>query len=281
MNRRSHTRPVATGIPACDQVRIALTFPIGLVIPLALALIGAGAGCLRPETSGRPTAKGSPVSPLSAPPTSAHADADRGDPTSAEGAPARAAHRFEDPEEWTRHLDDPERTAWQKPEEVVAMMGLYPGMVVADIGAGTGYFIPHLSRAVGETGRVLALDVEEEMVRYMDTLVENEEIINVKPRAVPPDDPSLPPAGVDRVLIVNTWHHIADRVTYAGKIAEGLAPAGTVWIVDFTKESPMGPPPSERVSPETVVAELSAGGLAAESVPSDLPYQYVVVGRRR
>src|SRR5438045_2967650 len=68
-------------------------------------------------------------------------------------------HRFENADEWAKRFDDPARDAWQKPQDVVTAMRIAPGMVVADIGAGTGYFEPYLSRAVGPTGTVMALDI--------------------------------------------------------------------------------------------------------------------------
>src|SRR5690348_4715148 len=81
--------------------------------------------------------------------------------------PAPYAHRFEHAEAWSKEFDDPARDAWQKPDRVVAAMQIMFGMVVADVGAGTGYFEPHLSRAVGAAGKVLALDVEPDMVRHL------------------------------------------------------------------------------------------------------------------
>lgn len=189
-------------------------------------------------------------------------------------------HRFEKAEDWAKHWDDPSRDAWQRPEEVIALMQIAPGMVVADIGTGTGYFLPHLSRAVGESGKVLALDIEPDMIRYVKERAAQAGWSNVAPAQVPYDNPSLPPGGVHRVLIVNTWHHIPERAAYAEKIKEGLAEGGMLLVVDFTLESEMGPPKKERLSPETVAEELRAGGLEAEILEESLPAQYIVVGRK-
>ena len=189
-------------------------------------------------------------------------------------------HDFHDAAAWAKVFDDPARDAWQRPADVMHLLDLRPGMTVADLGAGTGYFEPHLARLVGPTGHVLALDVEPEMVRYLRDRAAREGLANVEARIVPPDDPTLPPHGVDRVLIVDTWHHISDREAYARKLAAGLTPGGTVTVVDFTRESAMGPPVSARVPPDQVVAELAAGGLLAAVVAETLPEQYVVVARR-
>jgi ubiquinone/menaquinone biosynthesis C-methylase UbiE len=160
---------------------------------------------------------------------------------------------FSEVERFARHFDGPERDAWQKPTEVVRFLEPSSGQVIADIGAGTGYFLPHLSKAVGASGRVLALDVEPNMVEYMKQRSERSALTNVEVRVVAPDDPGLAPASVDHILIVNTWHHIDDRANYTRKLARALRPAGSVLIVDFTLDSDMGPPKEHRLSAEQVV----------------------------
>lgn len=195
------------------------------------------------------------------------------------GGPDTLVHRFERADEWAKTFDDPARDAWQKPADVVKAMSIAPGMTVADLGAGTGYFEPWLARAVGSTGSVLALDVEVDMVRYMKERGAREGWTNVRAAEVASDDPKLAPASVDRILIVDTWHHIANRGAYAAKLKSALKPGGQVIIVDFTLAAPHGPPPAHRLAPDAVIAELRAGGIEARVVPVDLPDQYVVVGR--
>ncbi|WP_438030774.1 class I SAM-dependent methyltransferase [Sorangium sp. So ce233] len=189
-------------------------------------------------------------------------------------------HRFERAEEWVAEFEGPERDAWQKPAEVIAAMRIAPGMRVADLGAGTGYFLPHLSRAVGPTGAVVGLDIERDMVRYMTERAARERLANVTARQVGPADPGLDPGSVDRILVVNTWHHIPDRPAYAAKLRAALRPDGAVVVVDFTDAARNGPPKEHRIAPEAVAAELRAGGLSPEVVAEDLPDQYIVVGRR-
>ncbi|WP_438021126.1 methyltransferase domain-containing protein [Sorangium sp. So ce315] len=189
-------------------------------------------------------------------------------------------HRFERAEDWVAAFEGPERDAWQKPAEVIAAMRLAPGMRVADLGAGTGYFLPHLSRAVGPTGAVIGLDIERDMVRYMTERAARERLANVTARTVSPDDPGLDPGSVDRILVVNTWHHIPDRPAYAAKLKAALRPDGAVVVVDFTDTARHGPPKEHRIAAEAVAAELRAGGLSPQIVAEDLPDQYIVVGRR-
>jgi len=190
-------------------------------------------------------------------------------------------HRFDDPERWAREFDDPARDAWQRPEEVVRVMEIAPGATVADLGAGTGYFEKHLSKAVGPTGRVLALDIEETMVRYMRDRAAREGLTNVEARAVAVDDPGLAPGTVDRILIVDTWHHIPDRPTYGRKLAAALRQGGAVFVVDFPVDGARGPPPHARIAPAEVVRELEAAGMQAEVLTESLPDQYVVRARAR
>jgi predicted methyltransferase len=194
--------------------------------------------------------------------------------------PNPLVHRFEHAAEWTKELDGPERDAWQKPADVIAAMQLRAGMRVADIGAGTGYFEPWLSRAVGPTGTVLALDIEPDMVRHLGERAAHEQLANVKPALVTMGDPGLPQGQIDRVLIVDTWHHIPDREAYSTKLHDALAPGGAVVVVDFTMEATHGPPRPHRIPPDQVLHELGAADLAAEVLPVKLPEQYVVVGRR-
>ncbi|MBI2378115.1 MAG: methyltransferase domain-containing protein [Deltaproteobacteria bacterium] len=200
-----------------------------------------------------------------------------GDPAPSHGSD-HFQHDFSDAAAWSKKFDDPERAAWQKPEEVMVLLGAKEGSVVADLGAGTGYFLPYLSRAVGATGRVLALDVEPTLVTWMTERAKKESLENVEVRLIPGDDPALDPASVDRILIVDTWHHIPERDEYSRKLLAALKPGGAVVIVDFTKESPEGPPPEHRIPPSEVIATLAEAGFTAEDVPSELPRQYVVVG---
>lgn len=189
---------------------------------------------------------------------------------------------FSNAQKFSKHFDDPARDAWQRPAEVMALLHIEPGSVVADIGAGTGYFVEHLSRAVGPNGTVLALDVEPNMVSFVEKRAQERGLANVTARVVKYDDPGLGASSVARVLIVNTWHHIDDRSRYAQKLAAALAPNGEVWVIDFTLESELGPPARHRLAPAQVVRELEAGGLRAEVVADErLPNQYVVRAARK
>jgi ubiquinone/menaquinone biosynthesis C-methylase UbiE len=183
---------------------------------------------------------------------------------------------FSQVEHFARHFDGPERDAWQMPAHVLELMNVQPGQTVADIGTGTGYFIGPLAKVVGSKGRVLALDVEPNMVRYVEERSRKEKWTNVEARVVAGDDPKLAAESVDGILIVNTWHHIDQRPTYARKLARALRPAGAVFVVDFTKESDVGPPAEHRLSADEVIQELREAGLNPSVMTEKLPKHYVV-----
>jgi cyclopropane fatty-acyl-phospholipid synthase-like methyltransferase len=185
-------------------------------------------------------------------------------------------HDFSDAEHWRRVFDDPKRDARQMPDHVVEIMKIVPGMTVADLGAGTGYFLPYLSKAVGEKGVVLGLDIEQSLVDHMNERAKNEGLSNVEARLVQSDNPALEPQSVDRILIVNTWHHLPDRVAYAKKLATALSPSGALFIVDVTMENEDGPPIRYRITPEKLIETLEEAGFAAKIENENLPDQYIV-----
>jgi ubiquinone/menaquinone biosynthesis C-methylase UbiE len=210
---------------------------------------------------------------LSAPPAAApnteHAD---------HAHDATVKHPFDDVAQWVRVFDDPGRDAWQKPDDVIRTLAVAPGMTVADLGAGTGYFSVHLAQAVGAEGRVLAIDVEPNLVNYMKERAAKAKLAQMVPVLAPTDDPRLPAHGVDLVLIVDTWHHIDDRLHYLAKLAAGLKPGGRVAVVDFKKgDFPVGPPDAHKLTPEAVVEEFRAAGWSLAKRWDELSYQYVLV----
>lgn len=188
-------------------------------------------------------------------------------------------HRFDNAEQWAKVFDDPARDAWQQPERVIAALELSPAMVVADIGAGTGYFAMRLARAVPQ-GQVIATDIEPDMVKYMTERARREGLGNVRAVVTPPADPQLAEASVDRILVVDVWHHIDDRAGYARALARALKPGGKLAIVDFTAAATHGPPAEHRLPPDEVLGELRRAGLTASLSPTALPEQYIAIGAR-
>lgn len=191
---------------------------------------------------------------------------------------ARSDQRFDDVEHWRRVWDDPERIGWQEPQRVVDWLRLQPGMRVAEIGAGTGFFLPYLSRAAGARGTVYAIDIEPGLVEYMQERAQRDSLPNVVPRLATPDDPGLADL-TDRVLLVDTYHHIDNRVAYFERLRKWLDASSMVMVVDWKPgELSRGPAPSHKISPDEVVDEMRRAGYRSVE-RHDLQYQYVLLFR--
>jgi cyclopropane fatty-acyl-phospholipid synthase-like methyltransferase len=192
-------------------------------------------------------------------------------------------HRLHaDPQAYIAALEDPARDAYQKPDEVVKALALRPGEVVADLGAGSGYFTLRFARAVGDTGRVYAIDVSPDMVRHLNRRVRDAGLRNVASVLCEPEDPLLADASVDRVVIVDTWHHIEERAKYLGLLRRALKKGGQIVHVDFHKrDSPVGPPLEMKISRDDLVGEMEAAGFRLVKEHTFLPYQYFLVFEAR
>jgi len=137
---------------------------------------------------------------------------------------------------------------------------LQAASLVADIGAGTGYFSARVAKRVPE-GKVFAADVEPDMVRYLGARAEREHLVNLTPVLARPDAANLPEP-VDLILVVDTYHHIDDRTRYFAGLQSSLRPSGRLVIIDFKADSPNGPPVQHRIPPERVMRKLAAAGYA-------------------
>lgn len=190
-------------------------------------------------------------------------------------APSTHRHRFSDAERWAQVFDNPKRDLWQKPDEVLRALALPPDAVVADLGAGTGYFAVRLARRL-PSGRVYGVDVEPDMVRHLAERARRERLDNLVAVAAAPDAPNLPEK-VDLVLLVNVYHHIDERERYFDRLEDDLRPGGRVAIVDFRLDAPAGPPRATRIAGERVKEELTRAGYRLVQEHDFLPNQYFLV----
>jgi predicted methyltransferase len=193
---------------------------------------------------------------------------------------ARRHGAFADADKAAVKWNSPERDEWQHPEEIVAALALRAGATVADIGAGTGYMVAHLSKAVGESGTVIAVDAEEAMIEYLSKRVEALRPATVVPRKVGVDDPKLPNESVDAILILEVWHHMGGRLEYAKKLHAALKPQGRLVVVESEPESAIGPPKEMRIAPKEAQAELAAAGFRAEVAGESMPRHYMIVANK-
>jgi predicted methyltransferase len=192
-------------------------------------------------------------------------------------APHTHHHSFGDADKWSKVFDDPARDAWQKPHEVIQALALKPDAVVADIGAGTGYFTMRLAHMTPK-GRVYAVDTEPAMVKHLAERAKKAGLQNVTAIQAKPGDPALP-AKADLVLSVDVYHHVEHRERYFRRLQESLRPGGRVAVIDFRMDSPVGPPRSARIEPERVKDEMKRAGYALAQEHAFLPNQYFLVFR--
>ena len=195
-----------------------------------------------------------------------------------QGTKEKIEKMHQDPKAYIAMLENPQRDAEQKPDEVIAALDLKPGETLADIGAGSGYFSFRLARKVGDTGRVYAVDINSDMILFMNRTIRDKKIKNVTTILSAPDDPLLADATINRFFICNTWHHVQNRPRYMVLMKKMLKSGGQVIILDYKKKQlPVGPPPEMKMAKKEVIAEMEAGGFKLAKEHDFLPYQYFLV----
>jgi len=196
-------------------------------------------------------------------------------------APQHAERKHGNPadlDSYIARLADPARDAWQKPEQVVQELDLAPGQTACDIGSGPGYFTLRLAAAVGETGRVYAVDVEAKILEALRDRIEAAGRRNVTPVLAIGSDPLLSEGLCDLILVVDTYHHFPERPRYLARLARSLRPGGSIVNIDYEKRpTPVGPPLEHRLSKAEFLAEAKQAGLRAVRDVGTLPYQYFLV----
>ncbi len=188
-------------------------------------------------------------------------------------------HRLhQDSKAYISFLEDPKRDEYQKPNEVIAALNLREGEVIGDIGAGSGYFSFRFAHHVGEKGRVYAVDINPDMIVYMNRRIRELNLKNVMTVLAVPDDPLLPDASIDRFFICDTWHHIEGHAHYLALLKRMLKPGGQVIMIDFQKRQlPLGPPLEMKISREDLIKEMDTNGFHVVAEHTFLPYQYFLV----
>jgi arsenite methyltransferase len=183
-----------------------------------------------------------------------------------------------DPKAYIGALEDPKRDAYQKPHEVVHALSLKPGEVIADIGAGSGYFTFHFARHVGEKGRIYAVDVSSDMILHVNHRIRELKTSNVVSILADPDDPLLPDQSVNRFFVCNVWHHIENQTKYLSLMKKMLKPGGEIIMIDFhKKELPIGPPIQMKIAREDLIKQMENSGFRLAKEHTFLPYQYFLV----
>ena len=188
---------------------------------------------------------------------------------------------YDDPKQAIAEMDDAKRDAWVMPDKVVRALPIASkDSIVADIGAGSGYFSRRLAREV-PGGVVYAVDVDDEFRGYIEQNRESWGTPNIEPHLAFYDDPALPEHGVDLVFVSNTYPYLRSRVSYFKKIAGALKSGGQLVVINFKPDAQVpdntAPAPQFRTSRETVITELGQAGFALKREETFLPYQYFLV----
>jgi ubiquinone/menaquinone biosynthesis C-methylase UbiE len=172
----------------------------------------------------------------------------------------------------------PERESEEHPDALVAALDLRPGQVVADIGAGVGYFSLRLARRVGPRGRVLAVDIQQPM---LDLLIESRDragLDNVEPILGTPTDPRLLPNSIDLALLVDVYHEFSAPEAMMEKIRAALKPSGRLVLVEYRGEDPTVPiRPLHKMTEHQVLDEIVPLGFRHLETLGMLPRQHVLV----
>jgi ubiquinone/menaquinone biosynthesis C-methylase UbiE len=238
--------------------RFAMTNRIGLVM-IALAMV-AGASAARPGTLARQAAVAEPgVHPIS------------GRRFAQVMSAAGAA--------W---LDRPERIEEEQPDKALDLLNISRGSIVADVGAGSGYFTTRLSKRVGPTGRVYAVDIQPEMLRLLGLRLKSDGLTNVTLVQGQPDDPRLPAGSLDLELMVDVYHEFSAPQTMLRHLREALKPDGRLVLLEYRKEDPSIPIREDhKMSVAEAKLELEAEGFVLARVDESLPRQHVLIFNRR
>lgn len=174
-------------------------------------------------------------------------------------------------------LEGPDRDQWQKPDQIMDALGIAEGSLVADLGAGGGWFTIRLARRVLPNGVVYAEDIQPQMIEAVTRRVQLEGLTNVKAVLGTANDPRLP-TGIDAVLIVDAYHEMEDPVALLKNVARSLKPQGRIGIVDFNPGGGgPGPEPEERVDPQAVINAAAAAGLQLSARAAVPPFQFLLV----
>ncbi len=181
--------------------------------------------------------------------------------------------------EW---LDRPERQEEEHPAEVLDSLDIHPGEVVADLGAGSGYFTFRMAPKVGETGKVVAVEIQEAMLNTLRARAATMKATNVEVVQGSEIDPHLPVSVVNLVLVVDVYHELAYPFEVMTKVREALKPGGRVVFVEYRKEDPaVRIKEVHKMSVKQLEKEMNAVGLVRVRTVETLPLQHIVIFEKR
>jgi ubiquinone/menaquinone biosynthesis C-methylase UbiE len=177
-------------------------------------------------------------------------------------------------------LERPEREDEEAPSKALDALDLKPGMVVADIGAGSGYYSSRIAKRVGPTGRVYATDIQPGMIALLERRIKSEGLTNVTTVLGGLADPKLPPKSIDLAIMVDVYHELQEPQIFLQALKDTFKPGGRLVLLEFRKEDPKVPILEvHKMSVDEVRQEMEAEGFVIDKVIETLPWQHILVMR--
>jgi cyclopropane fatty-acyl-phospholipid synthase-like methyltransferase len=185
-------------------------------------------------------------------------------------------HRFADADKWAAIFEDDKRASWQRPGFIMEFAGIKSDSIIADIGSATGFFPIRLS-ARAHLGRVWGIDVEPNLVNYLNERARREGVSGLYSILGTYTDPLIPEK-VDFIFVINTYHHISERAAYFARLKKVMNKKARLVIVDFKKgDLPFGPKDAEKISHRNVKKEMKVAGFTRVKHSDELEYQFLSV----
>jgi predicted methyltransferase len=177
-------------------------------------------------------------------------------------------------------LERAEREEEEAPSRAIEALELKPGMVIADIGAGSGYYTSRMAKKVAPSGRVVATDIQPGMIALLERRIKAEELANVTTVLGAMDDPRLPPGTIDLAIMVDVYHELQQPQLFLQRLKPAFKPGGRLVLLEYRKEDPKVPILEvHKMSVAEVTTELEAEGFAVDRVIDVLPWQHIIVLR--
>jgi len=179
-------------------------------------------------------------------------------------------------------LDRPEREEEEHPDEALQAIGIRRGMVVADVGAGSGVMTFKMAKLVGPSGKVYAVDIQPQMLEILRTRAQRDKVTNVQTVLDTVSDPKLPAGAIDLILLVDVYHEFSQPQAMLDHMREALKPNGRLVLLEYRKEDPTVPIlPDHKMSVSEVKAEVQPEGFQFDQVIEVLPRQHIIIFRPR
>ena len=179
-------------------------------------------------------------------------------------------------------LERPERDAEENPLAAIEALGLKPGMVVCDLGAGSGYYSIRMAEKVGSKGKVYAVDIQPGMIKLLEKRIKDDKLPNIIPVLSTSSDPKLPDNEIDLIILVDVYHEFDQPQLMLQKIRKSLKDDGRLVLLEFRKEDPKVPIREEhKMSIKQVKAEMEAEGFAIAQVKEHLPWQHMIFLKKK